>query len=100
MRNLDVYRPITIVTDNEWFNDLAVQYFDVIGVNRYYAWYSDAGQLDLISYQLVNDVTAWYQKFNKPIIITEYGADTYIGLHQVLLEFYFKVKYQVQIMSV
>ena len=83
MRSLDVYRPITIVTDNQFNDDLVVQYFDVISINRYYGWYSDAGQLDLITYQLINDVTAWYQRFNRPIIITEYGADTYTGLHQV-----------------
>ena len=57
-------------------------FFDVICVNKYYGWYSDAGLLDLITYQLVNDLTLWWQRYGKPIVVTEYGADTIPGLHQ------------------
>ena len=55
----------------------------MICVNKYYGWYSDAGLLDLITYQLVNDLTLWWQRYGKPIVVTEYGADTIPGLHQV-----------------
>ena len=82
-RSLDAYRPITIVNFKNWDVELVAQYYDVVCINRYYGWYDNAGQLDLITYQIVNEVTAWWQRFGKPVIITEYGADTYVGLHQV-----------------
>lgn len=82
-RRLDAYRPITLVLAVPYNQDLAMQYFDVVCINRYYAWYDDPGQLDLIKRQLVNDVTFWWEKYHMPVMVTEYGADTMVGLHQV-----------------
>ena len=62
-----------------------MQYVDVVCINRYYGWYHDAGQLDVISYQLSYDLQQWYKAFHKPLMITEYGADTVPGLHSVSL---------------
>ena len=31
------------------------------------------------------DLNKWYEKYQKPYIITEYGADTVSGLHTVSL---------------
>ena len=61
-----------------------VQFVDVICLNRYYAWYSDVGHTELIQLQLGNDLESWHHKYNKPIMITEYGADTIAGLHRVI----------------
>ena len=52
------------------------QYFDVVCVNRYYAWYSDPGHTELIARQLEYDLDGWFKRFNKPILMSEYGADT------------------------
>ena len=53
-------------------------------VNRYYAWYSDTGALDVIQRQIVTEFDAWHQTHpGKPIMISEYGADTVTGLHSV-----------------
>ena len=82
-RKLDAYRPITLVLNSPYGTDLTAQYFDVISINRYYAWYDDAGQLELIKQQMVNDLTKWHEKFRLPVMVTEYGADTISGLHQV-----------------
>jgi len=60
-----------------------VQFVDVILVNRYYAWYSDVGHTELIGRQLEHDLRAWHAKFRKPVVMSEYGADTVAGLHQV-----------------
>lgn len=60
-----------------------VQFVDVVCLNRYYAWYSDVGHTEVIHLQLAEDFAGWRAKFNKPIMITEYGADTIAGLHQV-----------------
>ncbi|MBA7518928.1 Beta-glucuronidase [subsurface metagenome] len=81
-RRLDSTRPVTIV---EYIGpkDNRVGYLaDVLCINRYFGWYSDCGKLDLIEYQLEKELNAWYEKFKKPIIITEYGADAVTGFHQ------------------
>ena len=56
---------------------------DVVCVNRYYAWYEDTGALETIYYKLTYDLQKWYELFQKPIMITEYGADTVPGQHTV-----------------
>jgi beta-glucuronidase len=57
--------------------------FDVIMLNRYYGWYVYAGDLAAAERALEAELTAWAQKYDKPIIITEYGSDTLAGLHDV-----------------
>lgn len=59
------------------------QFVDIVCLNHYYGWYTDTGVLNLVSPQLTYDVKAWYDRFQKPVIITEYGADTIAGLHTV-----------------
>ena len=61
------------------------QFCDIICVNRYYGWYSDTGHSEVIHYQLPYDFRQWYAKFKRPIMITEYGADTVTGLHTVCI---------------
>ena len=56
---------------------------DVLCVNHYYGWYSDTGHTEVIKAQMTLDLTSWHAKFKKPVIVTEYGADTVAGLHQV-----------------
>ncbi|EDO29416.1 predicted protein, partial [Nematostella vectensis] len=56
---------------------------DVIMFNRYYGWYADFGGTQLISRQLERDLRAFHEKYNKPVIMAEYGADTIAGLHSV-----------------
>ena len=50
---------------------------------RYFGWYSDTGHTELITRQTVNDLRHWHNVRKKPMVITEYGADTVAGLHQV-----------------
>jgi len=56
---------------------------DIVCVNRYPAWYSDSGQTDLIQLQVKNELITWHLKFKKPVLITEYGAGSVIGMHMV-----------------
>lgn len=56
---------------------------DVLCINRYYGWYQDIGQLQTISYKLTSELMEWYQRYQRPVVITEYGADTVAGLHAV-----------------
>ena len=58
--------------------------FDIVMLNRYYGWYVDAGDLAAAERGLEAELNAWADTYDKPIVITEYGADTYPGLHDVL----------------
>ncbi len=50
-------------------------------IHRYYGWYADSGQLELIQHQLEENMDQWFGKYNMPVLISEYGADTVPGLH-------------------
>ncbi len=81
-RRLDPTRPVTAVV-MPGFGDCRIgQLFDVVCVNSYCSWYSDYGHLELIDMQLTHELRGWHDKYNKPIIVTEYGADSVAGLHQ------------------
>lgn len=56
---------------------------DVLMLNRYHGWYFDAGDLDTAEVKLEAELRQWASRYDKPIIISEYGADTIAGLHAV-----------------
>ncbi len=58
------------------------QFADVIMLNRYYGWYVNTGDLAGAEFAWREELTGWASE-GKPIIITEYGADTLPGLHQL-----------------
>jgi beta-glucuronidase len=84
-RELDPTRPVAFV--NVMFatfeNDLISDLFDVLCLNRYYGWYADTGDLASAEVHLEAELLGWQKKYAKPIIMTEYGADTQAGLHSV-----------------
>jgi beta-glucuronidase len=51
-------------------------------LNRYYGWYVNTGDLPAAERAWEKELRGWASE-GKPIIITEYGADTYAGLHSV-----------------
>ena len=53
---------------------------DVLMLNRYYGWYEDHADLAAAEDHWRAELTQWAGD-NKPIIITEYGADTIAGQH-------------------
>ena len=57
---------------------------DVVAFNRYYGWYTDKGRLGSIAGDLEMEIEEWYNKFKKPVMITEYGAEAIAGFHQVI----------------
>lgn len=57
--------------------------FDVICVNRYYGWYFQSGDLGEAERLLEEEMNKWVELYGKPLIMTEYGADTLAGLHSV-----------------
>ncbi len=74
-------RPVTIVgVQNEFQKDKLLPTMDVICLNRYYGWYVYGGDLKAAEQALAIELDYWKQ-FNKPLMFTEYGADTIAGLH-------------------
>jgi beta-glucuronidase len=59
------------------------QFGDVLMLNRYYGWYVQTGDLEAAELAWEEELSGWASE-GKPIIITEYGADTYPGLHSVV----------------
>ena len=59
------------------------EFCDVLMLNRYYGWYENTGDLDAAESAWQVELDGWSTE-NKPIIITEYGADTYPGLHATI----------------
>ncbi|MFE4243329.1 beta-glucuronidase [Peribacillus butanolivorans] len=79
-------RPVTIVTHlgATHKTDKVAELIDVLALNRYYGWYIDGGDLDSAKAKLREEFTGWNERCpGKPIIMTEYGADTVAGLHDV-----------------
>jgi beta-glucuronidase len=64
--------------------DLIADLFDVVMLNRYYGWYVNTGDLPAAERALEAELHAWVDKLGKPIIMTEYGADTLGGLHATI----------------
>ena len=94
---LDNSRPVSAAINADVMKDHLAQFLDVIMINRYYSWYSDTGSLETIYTRLVPDLTEWHQKHSKPIMMSEYGADTVSGLHSSP-SFVFTEDYQTELM--
>ena len=74
-------RPVTtVVCNNNYVRDRVAPAMDVICANRYYGWYIFGGDLDAAQ-QAMRAEMAYFSRFGKPFIITEYGADAVGGIH-------------------
>lgn len=74
-------RPVTLVCcQNDYTKDIITRAMDVCCVNRYYGWYNLSGDLDAACDALNTELDFWAET-GKPLMLTEYGADTYPGIH-------------------
>lgn len=73
--------PITIIEFTKADDSIVGDLVDVIGINRYYAWYEEHGDLSTIQDKMVTELGKWRAKCHKPIFVAEFGADTIEGLH-------------------
>jgi beta-glucuronidase len=82
-RRLDPSRPVgfTNVMGSTPDVDVITDLFDVVMLNRYFGWYTHPGDLAAAERALDAEIRAWTEAHGKPIIFTEYGADTFAGLH-------------------
>ena len=79
-RALDSTRLVTLVTvmggPQDW-----MEHCDVVCMNRYWGWYVMGGELGRAMVALEQELDATWEKWRKPIIMTEFGADTMAGMH-------------------
>lgn len=79
-RALDPTRLVTLVTvmggPQEWMENC-----DVVCMNRYWGWYVLGGEIDKALVALEQELDGVWDRWHKPIIMTEFGADTLPGLH-------------------
>lgn len=98
-RSLDPQnRPMTIVTImfSQPHNCQVQDLVDVLCLNRYYGWYLYQGDLRQAKKALKEEMDGWSKaQPGKPIMFTEYGADTVAGLHAID-DIMFTEEYQVK----
>lgn len=81
-RALDPTRPVIAITfAKHGVDDVALEACDLIGINRYYGWYDDPADVDAATRRLAAEVDALYQRYGRPVLLTEFGADAVAGLH-------------------
>lgn len=78
-------RPVTYINvmTEPFGKCLVAPLVDVICLNRYWGWYEDHADLDNAKIHLEAELKGWTEKYNVPIVITEYGADTVAGAHSI-----------------
>jgi len=88
-RKLDKLRPITVPNcTRAGINDPVLEFCDVISLNRYYGWYEFPGNLELASKILSDEMDKIFKKYKKPILLTEFGADTLSGEHSTSIQMF------------
>ncbi len=79
-RDLDPTRLVTLVGvmggPTAWMHEC-----DVICLNRYWGWYVMGGQLPKAFDLMEQELERTWETFGRPIIMTEFGADTMAGTH-------------------
>ncbi|WPJ95804.1 beta-glucuronidase [Coraliomargarita algicola] len=80
-RSMDATRPIMFVAHQWPDNNLGAEFYDMIGVNKYYGWYSDPGDIDGSLQKLIDNLEAFNKEFDCPVMLAEFGADAVAGIH-------------------
>ncbi len=97
-RSLDDTRPVTLVNRIGIDEEKSFDFVDVVCLNRYNGWYIQSGQLDEAIPKLAEEIDHYHQKYGKPIILSEFGADTIPGHHAQPPEM-FSEEYQVEMLE-
>lgn len=79
---VEASRPLTAAIAQLPKDDLIGDLLDVVMINSYYGWYDFTGVLEAVRLPLMGRIIDWSNKCpNKPLIVSEFGADTLSGLH-------------------
>ena len=68
---------------------------DIVCVNRYWGWYTQPGQPEAGAQLLAQELDGIRSALHKPVLITEFGADTIAGMHSIPAKM-FTEEYQVE----
>jgi len=93
VRELDPTRLVTLVSYVADGED-SFEFMDVVCINRYNGWYVQSGRIDAGVALLSDELDRIYDKFKKPMILSEFGTDTIPGHHAQPPEM-FSEEYQV-----
>lgn len=96
-KSLDPTRPVTLVS-HIGLGEEAFEFLDVVCLNRYFGWYFQQGRLDEGCALLDAELDALHQKYPKPLILTEFGADAVAGHHAQPPEM-FSEEYQAEMIA-
>lgn len=96
-KSLDPTRPVTVVSC-VGVQEEAFEFCDVMCLNRYFGWYSQGGRLDEGCTLLSEELDALHARYHKPLLLTEFGADTIPGWHAQPPEM-FSEEYQAEMLT-
>jgi len=94
---LDSSRPVTVVS-YLGVNEKAFEFCDLVCLNRYEGWYTRSGRISDGCAKLSEELDRLHEAFPKPVIMTEFGADTIAGNHAVEPEM-FSEEYQAELLK-
>jgi beta-glucuronidase len=95
-KTLDPTRPVTLVSFLG-AGEQAFEFCDLVCLNRYLGWYTQGGRLDEALALLSAELDALHEKFGKPILLAEFGADALPGHHAQPPEM-FSEEYQAELL--
>ncbi|HXC81874.1 MAG TPA: glycoside hydrolase family 2 TIM barrel-domain containing protein [Trebonia sp.] len=78
-RALDGSRPVSYATDLP--DAPGVEAADIVFLNSYPGWYRHPGQLDVAESVLADTLDRVHERYRKPVVLTEFGADAIPGTH-------------------
>ncbi len=78
-RALDGSRPASYVTDLP--DAPGIETADIIFLNSYPGWYRHPGRLDVAEAVLGDTLDRVHERYRKPVVLTEFGADAIPGTH-------------------
>jgi beta-glucuronidase len=96
-KSLDPTRPVTLVSCMG-AGEESFEFLDVMCLNRYFGWYTQGGRLDEGCLLLSAELDALHDRFPKPLILSEFGADTIPGHHAQPPEM-FSEEYQAEMLT-
>jgi beta-glucuronidase len=96
-KELDGSRPATIAS-YIGVGEEAFEFLDLVCLNRYFGWYSEPGRIADGAAKLSEELDRLHTTYKKPVILTEFGADTVAGCHALEPEM-FSEEYQAEFMK-
>lgn len=98
-KTLDPFRPVTVPNcSRAGLNDPVFEFCDIISINRYYGWYEYPADFQKVKEILNEELESLYKEYKKPILFTEFGADTLVGEHSSSLQM-FTEEFQIKLLK-